>query len=126
MNRIENMLPHAVSAVQTEIANQRGIVDSAFNGYISSFGASITMAGLLPSVIFFSEKGGSQADRPAVIRGVVYILQQTGDLRNNEILTDKLLALARSNNNAEMARIEELVTDAAVALKLAIRTFPKK
>jgi len=125
MNRIDKMLPHAVYAVQNEIA-KKGIVDSAFNGYISSLGASITMAGLLPTVIFFSEKGGSQADRPAVVKSIIYILRQTGDLRNDEKLTEKLLALVRSNNNAELSRIEELVTDAAIALKLAIRTFPKK
>lgn len=125
MNRIETMLPKAIDSVATCIASS-GTVDKAFSGYISSFGASITTAGLLPTLIFFSDKGSSKADRPAVIRAIEYILKGTDYLLENENLLLKVNDYARSSDNEKVSRIEELITDAAVALKLAIRTFPKK
>jgi hypothetical protein len=88
MNRIEKMLPKAISSVSSCITTS-GTVDKAFTGYISSFGASITTAGLLPALIFFSDKGSSQADRPAIIRAIEYILKRTNYLSENEKLLEK-------------------------------------
>lgn len=124
MKRIEKMLPKAIDSVSNCIVSN-GTVDKAFSGYISSFGASITTAGLLPSLIFFSDRGGSQADRPAVIRAIESILKSSGYLSVNENLLEKVKNYVRANESANMVRIEELISDAAVALKLAVRTFPK-
>jgi CRISPR-associated protein Cmr5 len=124
MNRIEKMLPEAVNSV-TAIIAPNGAVDKAFKGYISSFGASITTAGLLPTLMFFSGEGSHEADRPAVIRAIEYILKATDYLSNDKSLLEVVRKYVVANASDELVRIEELIGDAAVALKLAVRTFPK-
>jgi len=126
MKRIEKFLPAAIASVTgCNIANSHGKVDSAFNGYISSLGASIISAGLLPTMIFFSNKGGSQADRPAVIMAIEQILRKNHFLTDHERLLAKIKLLVENNDNAGLAMLASLIADAAVALKLAIRTFPE-
>jgi CRISPR/Cas system CMR-associated protein Cmr5 small subunit len=124
MNRIEKMIPDAIESVAICIASH-GNVDKAFSGYISSLGASITTAGLLPTLIFFSDKGGSQADRPAVIKAIEYILTKYGYIQANEKLLEKVKIIVDQSAYSQLSRCEELISDAAVALKLSIRTFPK-
>ena len=130
MKRIEKMIPAAIESITVcGVAQKVGAnyeVESEFNGYISTLGASIVSAGLLPTLIFFSNKGGSKANRPAVIKSIENILKANHYLKNDEHLLEKVGVIVKSNNNAELARIGELITDAAVALKLAIRTFPEK
>ncbi|MCX6269637.1 MAG: hypothetical protein NTU44_00170 [Bacteroidetes bacterium] len=131
MKRIVKMLPEAMVCVRSckiSIVNEKGKeeVDSAFNGYISSMGASIITAGLLPTLIFFSNKGGSQSDRPAIIKAIEKILKNNLFLGPNEHLLEKVLRMVELNDNAGLAHLSTLISDAAVALKLAIRTFPEK
>jgi CRISPR-associated protein Cmr5 len=125
MNRIEKMLPAAIDSVTGFIA-VNGTVDKAFKGYISSFGASTTTAGLLPTLMFFSGEGNQTADRPAVIRAIEFILKQTKYLPDSKNLLEEVIKFVKDNEDDKMARIEELIGDAAVSLKLAVRTFPKK
>jgi CRISPR-associated protein Cmr5 len=125
MNRIEKMLPAAIDSVTGFLASN-GTVDKAFKGYISSFGASIITAGLLPTLMFFSGEGSQIADRPAVIRAIEFILKQTGYLAENKRLLEEVIKYVKNNEGSKMTRIEELIGDAAVSLKLAVRTFPKK
>ena len=130
MKRIEKMIPAAIASVtDCGIAQRVGAdyeVEAEFNGYISSLGASIVSAGLLPTLIFFSNKGGSKANRPAVIKAIEKILKTNNYLRSDEHLLKKVETFVKINNNAELARLGDLIADAAVALKLAIRTFPEK
>ncbi len=130
MKRIEKMLPEAIASVTScKISSKSGgqeHVDSAFNGYISSLGASIISAGLLPTMIFFSNKGGSQADRPAVIMAIEQILKKHHFIADNERLLEKIKTMVEKNDNAGLVRMSSLIADAAVALKLAIRIFPEK
>jgi CRISPR/Cas system CMR-associated protein Cmr5 small subunit len=121
------MIPGAIASVTScKIADTQGEVDGAYNGYISSLGASIISAGLLPSLIFFSHKGGSQAERPAVISAIGEILKKYHFLKQSDHLLQIIETMVKDNNNAELARMSSLIADAAVALKLAIRTFPEK
>lgn len=130
MKRIEKLIPAAItSIIDCKIATKHideYQVESEFSGYISSLGASIVSAGLLPTMIFFSNKGGSKADRPLVIKAIEQILQKNNFLTINEKLLKKVETLVRNNNNAELAILNDLIADAAVALKLAIRTFSEK
>jgi len=105
-SRIESYIPRALEAVrETEIADRDGIVPSQYNGYIASFGASIRQAGLVATVLFYENSSGSEQDRSKVIKAIEYIL-------------DKKLV---RDGKAVVSRDE--VDDAAVALKLAVRTF---
>ncbi len=123
MKTIERILPTAIDAVKNKVLNN-GEVPKEFNGYISSFGASITMSGLLPTLVFFSQKGKSRGDRDSVITAIEEILikkfnvlDQGKDLLHT--VKDNL------NDNAKMERLQNKIQEAAIALKLAIRIFPK-
>lgn len=132
MKRIEKMIPSAIaSVISCKIAtkqNNDGIdkVESEFNGYISSLGASIVYAGLLPTMVFFSTQGGSKVNRPAIIKAIEHILKENSFLKNDVPLLDTIKKLVQADNNAELARLGDLIADAAVALKLAVRTYPEK
>lgn len=125
MKRIQKLIPTAIKASE-ELLLENGKkveIDKEFNGYISSFGASIISAGLLPSVIFYSQKGDS-SDRHKIIGCIEYILQKHNNLEGSLLVKVKEL-FSSGNNTEKIRRLTDNVADAAVALKLAIRTFPK-
>jgi len=124
MKHIQKIIPSAIKAVETKIRKPSGEVDKEFNGYISSFGASIISAGLLPSVIFFSQQGESASERHKIILAIEEILQQPGGILHPH---KKLLMEVKDNigKREHINRLTEKISDAAIALKLAIRTFPK-
>jgi CRISPR-associated protein Cmr5 len=97
------------SVKKVKIYNEeKNCVPKEYNGYISSFGASIRQAGLLATVLFFENTSSSAAqDRSKVLRAIEYILE----LPQNSL-----------KDNLDREKIEM----AAVALKLAIRTYPMK
>jgi len=110
--KIEKYIPKAIEAIQKKelgiLRNNK--VPKEYNGYISSFGASIRQAGLLATVLFFDSKNaGSQEDRSKVLRAIELIL----GIENGK-LKDKI---------ADKSIKKQEIQDAAVALKLAIRTF---
>lgn len=107
MNKVEEYIPKALEAVKEKIASKDGKVAKEYNGYISSFGASIRQAGILPTVLFFENRNaGSQEDRSKVLRAIEYILGiGEGQIRD--------VALKKKKD----------IEAAAVALKLALRTF---
>lgn len=106
--RIESYIPKALESIKAcKIANENGEVPKQFNGYISSFGASIRSAGLLATTLFYTnEQSNSQEDRSKVIKAIEYIIEE-------EIIQDGRVS------KAKRAKVE----DAAVALKLSVRTF---
>lgn len=106
--RIESYIPKALEAINKFEIASNGEVPKQFNGYISSFGASIRQAGLLATVLFYqNENNAAEQDRTKVIKAIEYII-------GHSIVTDK-------NSVARTTRAK--VEDAAVALKLSIRTF---
>jgi len=108
-SRIESYIPIALEAVRTtSISDNHDNVPTQFNGYIASFGASIRQAGLVATVLFYENSSGSEQDRSKVIKAIEYIL-------GRELVRDGRAVVARDD-----------VDDAAVALKLAVRTFTLK
>lgn len=104
--RIENYIPSALNALEEVGIVKNGEFPKEYNGYISSFGASIRQAGLLATILFYNaEESSATGDRKKIIKAIEKII----DVNNLQ------------NNLDKKAQIE----DAAVALKLAIRTFKK-
>ena len=125
MKQAQHLIPEACNAAQLFLVKDNAI-EGAINGYISSLGASIISAGLLPSIIFFSNKGETQADRPAIIRSIEFILQKHAFIGPQQRLLPLVVDYVRLNNRYGLSRLTEKINIAAVALKLAIRTFPEK
>ncbi len=126
MKHLQKLIPTAITAVETHLKSGDK-VPKEMNGYISSFGASIISAGLLPSIIFFSQKGDSASERHNIILALQDILKAHGypnlDLlkKIKELYTGPNIA----DNQPEITRLTTKINEAAIVLKLAIRTFPK-
>lgn len=112
------------------IKNAEIVVDNQYNqvfkGYISSFGASIAQAGLLPTIIFFESKSDKASERPKVIQALKQLLPEEYQVDD---LTKHLLTLRKSLKDEYKQKEKELqkqVTEAMVAMKLALRMYSKK
>ena len=128
----DTLINIAIKAVQDKVLDKdTSEVPSEFNGYISSFGASMISSGLLPTIIFFSQEKESKGNRTSVVKAIEFILNTanpellkvSGEGKEYPTLAKKILHCINQNHN--MHRLEEAVQEAAVALKLAIRIFPK-
>ena len=116
---VEAWLPAAFEALkQAGIVND-GIAPAEFSGYISSFGASIIQSGLLPSVAFYERNdAGSKNDKAKLTKAILKII-------NKEATDSNLLDYIIKNQNSS-SNLKEDIINAAIAIKLAIRTFELK
>lgn len=120
MKRLNELISIGVDVLKST-ANVNKL-DEKFDGYISSFGASLIYAGLLPTVIFYSRRGGAEGERELIVEWLNKMLQkQKNDLRFN--LKTKTIDLYREENTAEIVKLTREVREAAVALKLALRVY---
>ncbi|MGA0560700.1 type III-B CRISPR module-associated protein Cmr5 [Larkinella sp. VNQ87] len=109
----------AIEAItQARIPNADGTVTDEFTGYIASFAAACIQSGLLPAVAFF-ENSDSQAqqDRSKLVDALKRMLPQPPP--------QTLFAYLRDLGSTDLREIEIDLREAIVALKLALRTFPK-
>jgi CRISPR-associated protein Cmr5 len=124
MNKIDKLIPAAIDAVKLHVITNNE-VPKEFNGYISSFGASMISSGLLPTMVFFSQEGKGKGNRTSVIKAIEAILKSKFPdfFKPNQTLLDVIVQNVPQNNYD--ARLVAKIQDAAIALKLAIRIFPK-
>ena len=107
------------------VNEQNNTYPSAFNGYISSFGASLVQAGLLPTIIFFENSdSNAEEDRTKVISALKKML----GIADNTNMANYILS---KDNNAPIRRCDDpayinKVVKAMTAMKLALRMFNKK
>jgi len=106
--RVEKYIPKALEAIVEVGINNENMIDSQYNGYIASFGASIRQAGLLATVLFYQDDNGAEKDRHKIIDAIEFIIGE------------RLLSSEVPSNTTK-----KKVLDAATALKLAIRTYEK-
>lgn len=96
--------------------NNQEYIEKSFRSQISSFGAAVEMGSLLSAVAFFSNKGGSDTDRPKLMQAIYMLITNTKENCDEKAL----LMYVKDNNTAETKRN---VIDAAVALKLAMNAY---
>lgn len=105
--QIESYIPKALDAIESLKIAENGEVPRQFNGYIASFGASVRQAGLLATVLFYSnEQSKSEEERKKVVEAI-----------------ESIIGISLSNINNIDRTTRSKVEDAAVALKLSVRTF---
>lgn len=123
MNKIEKYIPIALKVLADKDLGivKNNEISSTYNGYISSFGASIISSGLLPTFIFYSKSAEStkDADRSLIPKAIEKMLKEIKFLDNNENLNEKII------HNFNDARLRQKIQECAIALKLAIRTYPQ-
>ncbi len=106
--KIEAYIPKAIEAIESLEIATNGEVAKQFNGYIASFGASIRQAGLLATVLFYGNaNSNAEKEREKVVKAIEIMIGDNIINPNNKI------------EKSTRAKVE----DAAIALKLAIRTY---
>ena len=112
--------------IQSHIVNDMNkTYPSTFNGYISSFGASLVLAGLLPTVVFFERPdSGAEEERDKVINA----LKKMMDIADNVKMAAYIL---EKENDKSIRRCDDpvfvkLVVQNMTAMKLALRLFEKQ
>ena len=109
--RIEKLIPDAIKVVGDKLKNKDNKIPSEYNGYISSFGASIIQSGLVPAVAFYAnENSKSDQDKYKLLEAIKELMK----------IDTSLLKYVCDNNNQ---KTKEYIMDIATALKLAIRTY---
>lgn len=129
---IEKLFPAAHQAIMEVFKeHETKPIDSEFQGYISSFGASVLQMGLLPTLaVFADEDSASAKDRKKLLLVLAKVLahKNSGYASSSAIAnqTDKLFEFAidrKKKGDAELLTLQRHLLDASVAVKLCLRTF---
>jgi len=110
--RIESYIPKAIEVLNKEFSN--GKIPSAYNGYISSFGASVMQSGLLPTLALFENTNAKTKESKEYLTHII-IQVLTGKDDDISLLHYVL------KGNEELLKTK--IMDIAIAIKLSIRTF---
>ena len=110
--RIESYIPKAIEVLNKEFSD--GKIPSAYNGYISSFGASVMQSGLLPTLALFENTNTKTKESKEYL---TYIIIQVLRAKDDDI---SLLHYVLKGNEE---LLKPQIMDIAIAIKLSIRTF---
>ncbi|QCI28744.1 hypothetical protein [Caminibacter pacificus] len=118
--RIENYIEKAIKLIEEDLSNKKiESLSSAFNGYISSFGAALIQSDLKIAVALFENKKSSKkADSTYLMNLILRLIDENAE-------EDMLLKYIINSDENEKA-LKNKIKDAAIAVKLAIRTFDLK
>jgi len=129
--KIKDLIPITMKAVETELKDKEtGTIKSEYNGYISSLGSGLVQAGLLPTLAFFTNKTERTAAKRYLLLNTIAktlkIKAMDENLEGDELLKHaiEIVDSNQKNNTNEAFMLKEKIKNAAVAIKLAIRTFP--
>ncbi len=112
--QIEKMIPDAMRVLSEEFPN--GQIPSSYNGYISAFGASIVQSGLKPTLaVYENMNASSKEDKTVLTKLIVRIIAPE--------YRESLLNYVLDEGEAREQLLRDKIVDAAVAIKLSIRTF---
>ncbi|MCK4258641.1 MAG: type III-B CRISPR module-associated protein Cmr5 [Halanaerobiales bacterium] len=123
IKRVEDYIPDALKILREQFG-EKTTIQNKYSGYIASFGASLTQSGLISTLAFYSNKGSDEGesrlncsdkvDRIVIIQWLEKMLE---DVKGETLLNYVL------HNQDNEDYIKEDIKRAAIALKLAIRTF---
>lgn len=111
---IEKYIPKAMEVLTKTFPD--GTFPSSYNGYISSFGASIIQSGLKPTLALFENKDANTKEKKQLLTNVILKMLDS----NEESLLHFVL-----NSKEDPNVIKQKIIDISVAIKLTLRTFKK-
>lgn len=126
--KIDELIANAIpildntGIVKTDEKTGEEYILKSFRGQISSFGAAVSMGSLLSAVAFFSKKGGSETDRPLLMRAIYLLIINDTETKidSKSEQSELLLYVIEHRNEPEL---KKNIIDAAVALKLAMNAY---
>jgi len=118
-----NLLNDAMTVLQESKIVSNNCADKAYNGAIAAFGAALIQSGLLTTLAMYKHDSGD-ASRPKIMDALFRMIKHhhIGIPTPTENESD-LLEYALHHYQTHLPLIEKRVTEAAIALKLALRTF---
>jgi len=111
--KIEGYIPKVMRVLDATFGTEP--IPSAYNGYISSFGASIMQSGLLPTLALFENTNASTKENKEYLS---YLIVQI--LRDSD---EDVSLLRYVLDQDDEQRLKQDILDISVAIKLSIRTF---
>lgn len=127
--RVNSMLLIAKEALKDCGIVQNEKIESTFRGQISSFGAAVIMGSLPSAVAFFSAKNNSSTDRQNLMMAIYYCIKVYEADKNHKEAAKKE-ALSKSARDVleyvcqnDSYYLKEKVTDASIAIKLAMNFY---
>ncbi len=94
-------------------------VPSSYKGAISSFGASLIMSGLIPTIQFYmADSTNRDSDHSKIIKAIAMIIYESPN-DNAAHLKDEVM---KATNRMEINKLRKKIADAAIALKIMLRT----
>jgi CRISPR-associated protein Cmr5 len=128
MKELNKLIPVSIKAIRDKLCDSEGKVASEYNGYISSFGATIKQCGLPITVIMFEGSKGSEKDKSLLLDAIWKVVKGDGSesIPNQDRMVDYVKAYNEYATHPTGDPLMQIrVEQAAIALKLAIRTFPQ-
>ncbi len=113
---IEKYIPKAMEVLNDTFSD--GKFPSSYNGYISSFGASIIQSGLLPTLALFENKDANTKEKKQLLTNLILKI-----LDNNHQENTLLQYVLSSKDDKNY--LKKQILDISIAIKLSIRTFKK-
>ncbi|HLO54808.1 MAG TPA: type III-B CRISPR module-associated protein Cmr5 [Saprospiraceae bacterium] len=119
--KIKDLIPKAMDIIE-KYESKKGTIDKEVKGYISSLGAGILMAGLLPTLaVYAAEENNSQASRHIVLDWINQMIRNVNKPKSQDNAKELLVHVISLKGNT--SNIELDILNASIALKLSIRTF---
>lgn len=123
--KVNELIPKALEAIEKSKMVEGGKVDKEYKGYIASMGASIIQSGLLATLAFYSNEQSGSADKRSKL--MMAIVKTIINAEPNEKLLNYVLSRTNNGTNkTEIDKFEKQISNALIALKLALRTFKQK
>ena len=128
--RINRMIPVAIQKIKEAklddnkdlLVKENGeeLLPSNYSSYMDSFGISVRMSGLLQTVAFYEK----DEKRKPINKLLLEVLAENDEsLKGKELLS---VVCEKIKDPTEYRKFEERVIEAAIAYKLAMKTFKKK
>lgn len=96
-------------------------VPSSYKGAISSFGASLIMSKLVPTIQFYmSDSTNRDSDHSKIIEAIAMIIYNSP---NDNAINLKNEVLRIATDRVELNKLRNKIADAAIALKIMLRTY---
>jgi len=110
---IEKYIPKALEVLE---ANFGSTIPSSYNGYISSFGASIIQSGLKPTLALFENENAQTLEKKKLLTTVILNIL---DSKTKESSLLRYILNSKEDSNY----LKQKIIDISIAIKLSIRTF---
>lgn len=118
--RIDEYIPRAYRALSDTGIADNGTIDASYKGQIASFGAMIATGSVLSAIALFSARGKTDTDRTKLMKAIYAVIHGlTGEIADNALFN----YVQAEKNRGKIRFAKEEVTDAAIALKLAMNLY---